>query len=118
MGRPGVAVADGLSNLLKCRLSPTIRCLSHASAHVRALSMSVLRDILNSGPLGSTKIIQGEQRNGIQSPNYQCTAANTVNWQADVERCIDWEARSRRATGVTLAFLTAAANELGCPLPC
>lgn len=117
-GDPGVAVADGLSNLLKCRLSPTIRCLSHASAHVRALSMSVLRDILNSGPLGSSKTIQGEQRNGIQSPNYQCAAANTVNWQADVERCIDWEARSRRATGMTLAFLTAAANELGCPLPC
>jgi GIGANTEA protein len=117
-GDPGVAVADGLSNLLKCRLSPTIRCLSHPSAHVRALSMSVLRDILNSAPINSTKIIQGEQRNGIQSPTYQCTAASRSNWQADVERCIEWEAHNRQATGMTLAFLTAAANELGCPLPC
>jgi len=117
-GDPGVAVADGLSNLLKCRLSTTIRCLSHPSAHVRALSMSVLRDILNSGPMNSSKIIQGEQRNGIQSPTYQCLAASMVNWQADVERCIEWEAHSRRATGMTLAFLSAAANELGCPLPC
>jgi GIGANTEA protein len=117
-GDPGVAVADGLSNLLKCRLSPTIRCLSHPSAHVRALSMSVLRDILNSGPISSTKIIQGEQRNGIQSPSYRCAAASMTNWQADVERCIEWEAHNRQATGMTLAFLTAAANELGCPLPC
>jgi GIGANTEA protein len=103
---------------LQCRLSPTIRCLSHPSAHVRALSMSVLRDILNSGPISSTKIIQGEQRNGIQSPSYRCAAASMTNWQADVERCIEWEAHNRQATGMTLAFLTAAANELGCPLPC
>uniref|UniRef100_A0ACD5VMQ8 Uncharacterized protein n=1 Tax=Avena sativa TaxID=4498 RepID=A0ACD5VMQ8_AVESA len=117
-GDPGIAVADGLSNLLKCRLSPTIRCLSHPSAHVRALSMSVLRDILNSGPINSTKIIQGEQRNGIQSPSYRCASASMISWQADVERCIEWEAHNRRATGMTLAFLSAAANELGCPLPC
>uniref|UniRef100_A0A0E0BY91 Gigantea n=1 Tax=Oryza meridionalis TaxID=40149 RepID=A0A0E0BY91_9ORYZ len=117
-GDSGVSVADGLSNLLKCRLSTTIRCLSHPSAHVRALSMSVLRDILNSGQINSSKLIQGEHRNGIQSPTYQCLAASIINWQADVERCIEWEAHSRRATGLTLAFLTAAAKELGCPLTC
>lgn len=102
---------------LQCRLSPTIRCLSHPSAHVRALSMSVLRDILNNGHITPSKIIQGEQRNGIQNSSYRCLAAS-INWQADVERCIEWEAHSRRATGLTLAFLSAAANELGCPLPC
>ena len=103
---------------LQCRLSPTIRCLSHPSAHVRALSMSVLRDILNNGHINPSKIIQGEQqRNGIQSSSYRCLAAS-INWQADVQRCIEWEAHSRRATGLTLAFLGAAAKELGCPLPC
>jgi len=117
-GDSGLSVADGLSNLLKCRLSPTIRCLSHPSAHVRALSMSVLRDILNNGSITPSKIIQGEQqRNGIQSSSYRCLAAS-INWQADVQRCIEWEAHSRRATGLTLAFLSAAAKELGCPLPC
>ncbi|TVU21497.1 hypothetical protein EJB05_31134 [Eragrostis curvula] len=103
---------------LECRLSTTIRCLSHPSAHVRALSMSVLRDILNNGPVNPRNVIQGEHRNGIQSPSYQCLAGSVMNWQADVERCIEWEAHSRRATGLTLAFLTAAAKELGCPLPC
>uniref|UniRef100_A0A0D9UXK8 Gigantea n=1 Tax=Leersia perrieri TaxID=77586 RepID=A0A0D9UXK8_9ORYZ len=103
---------------LECRLSTTIRCLSHPSAHVRALSMSVLRDILNSGQINPSKLIQGEHRNGIKSPTYQCLAASIINWQADVERCIEWEAHSRRATGLTLAFLTAAAKELGCPLAC
>ncbi|XP_062206500.1 protein GIGANTEA [Phragmites australis] len=117
-GDSGVAVADGLSNLLKCRLSTTIRCLSHPSAHVRALSMSVLRDILNNGPTNSSTSSQGEHRNGMQSTSYQCLAASIINWQADVERCIEWEAHSRRATGLTLAFLGTAAKELGCPLPC
>ncbi|GKG40657.1 GIGANTEA-5 protein, partial [Tanacetum coccineum] len=32
-GESGMAVADGLSNLLKCRLPATVRCLSHPSAH-------------------------------------------------------------------------------------
>ncbi|ONM29305.1 gigantea2 [Zea mays] len=118
-GDPGLSVADGLSNLLKCRLSTTIRCLSHPSAHVRALSMSVLRDILDHGSVSPNKISRGEQqRNGIQSPSYRCVAAGILNWQADVERCIEWEAHSRRATGLTLAFLSTAAKELGCPLPC
>jgi len=116
-GDSGVAVADGLSNLLKCRLSTTIRCLSHPSAHVRALSMSVLRDILNDGPVNPSNMIQEEHRNGM-SPSYQCLAGSVINWQADVERCLEWEAHSRRATGLTLVFLTAAAKELSCPLPC
>nr|CAB3471958.1 unnamed protein product [Digitaria exilis]CAB3475985.1 unnamed protein product [Digitaria exilis] len=65
--------------------------------------MSVLRDILNNGRINSSKIIQGEQRNAMQNSS---------------SRCIEWEAHSRRATGLTLAFLSAAAKELGCPLPC
>ncbi|XP_073000251.1 protein GIGANTEA [Typha latifolia] len=116
-GETGLSVVDGLSNLLKCRLSATIRCLSHPSAHVRALSTSVLRDIMQSGPIKSNNFIHGD-RQRIFDPSYQCLAVSLINWHADVEKCIKWEAHSRRATGLTLAFLSAAAKELGCPVPC
>nr|ALE99275.1 gigantea [Annona squamosa] len=46
-GESSAAVADGLLNLLKCRVPATMHCLSHPSALVRALSTSVLRDILH-----------------------------------------------------------------------
>ncbi|KAJ6816562.1 protein GIGANTEA-like [Iris pallida] len=110
-GEPGLAVADGLSNLLKCRLSAAIRCLSHPSAHVRALSLSVLRDIMHSNPVKSSS-----SRNGICTPPYRSFSVGTINWHADIDKCIKWEAHSRQATGLALAFLDAAANELGCPL--
>ncbi|CAI9301958.1 unnamed protein product [Lactuca saligna] len=57
-GESGMAAADELSNLFKCRLHVTIRCLSHPSAHVRALSTSVLRVVLYAdliNPSGFTK---------------------------------------------------------------
>ncbi|KAF3326939.1 Protein GIGANTEA [Carex littledalei] len=107
-GEAGIAVADGLSNLLKCRLSATIRCLSHPSAHVRALSMSLIRDIMHKGPVKTGKLRNGNGING--SSSYKCLV---INWQKDIERCIDWEARSRRATGLTLSFLDEAAKQLG-----
>lgn len=112
---PGLVIADGLSNLLKCRLSATIRCLSHPSAHVRALSLSVLRDILHINPIKRNRSKNGE-RNGVCNPPYRSLSVGTVNWHADVDKCIKWEAHSRQATGLTLAFLDAAAEELGCPL--
>ncbi|KAL3513957.1 hypothetical protein ACH5RR_026674 [Cinchona calisaya] len=59
---------------LECELSATVRCLSHPSAHVRALSTSGLRAI------------------GISN----CI----INWQTDTEKCLTWEAHSRLATGM------------------
>ncbi|KAL3504559.1 hypothetical protein ACH5RR_034400 [Cinchona calisaya] len=69
-GESGLAVADGLSNLLKpvnkcseaglsglyveCLLPATVRCLSHPSAHVRVLSKSVLQAILYACSLKSS----------------------------------------------------------------
>ncbi|KAJ3694141.1 hypothetical protein LUZ60_009621 [Juncus effusus] len=111
-GETGISVADGLSNLLKCRLSATIRCLSHPSAHVRALSMSLLRDIMHNGPIKSSKLRNGENNN-MHGSSYKCLV---TNWHADIERCIEWETHSRRATGLTLSFLDEAARELGFPL--
>lgn len=115
-GETGLVVADGLANLLKCRLSATVRCLSHPSALVRALSISVLRDIMNTAPTNSS-YFANKERQHLYDPPYQSLGLGITNWQADFEKCIKWEARSRRATGMTLAFLVSAAKELGCPLP-
>ncbi|CAL9102019.1 unnamed protein product [Musa textilis] len=112
-GAPGLAVVDGLSSLLKCRLSPTIRCLSHPSAHVRALSTSVLRDILQHG---SPSISNGSSGLNVDNSSYQCLNLGIINWRADIDKCVQWEAQSRIATGLTLAYLSAAAKELGCPI--
>ncbi|WOL08142.1 protein GIGANTEA isoform X2 [Canna indica] len=116
-GEPGLAAADGLANLLKCRLPTTIHCLSHPSAHVRALSMAVLRDIIQSGPIKSSGYIRKE-RPGFSDSSFQCLNLGIINWHADIEKCLKWEAHSRLATGLTLAFLNAAAKELGCPISC
>lgn len=112
-GESGVAVADGLSNLLKCRLSATVRCLSHPSAHVRALSTSVLRAILHAGLIhsGGKQVI-----NGIHNPAYQYLNVDIIDWQADIEKCLTWEAHSRIATGMPIQFLDTAAKELGCTI--
>lgn len=90
---------------MQCRLSATIRCLSHPSAHVRALSTAILRDIIHSSSTTSA------------NPAYRLTTGFT-NWLADIDKCLKWEAHSRRATGLTLSFLDSAATELGCPLHC
>ena len=97
---------------MQCRVPATIRCLSHPSAHVRALSTSVLRDVLESGSI-KPHIKQGG-RNGINS--YQYVNLGIIDWQADIEKCLTWEAHSRLATGMTNQFLDAAAKELGCTI--
>ncbi|KAF8411594.1 hypothetical protein HHK36_004151 [Tetracentron sinense] len=113
-GESGSAVADGLSNLLKCRLPSTVRCLSHPSAHVRALSTSVLRDILHTGSLKSSS--EQEDTEGIHYPPYQYLSLGVIDWHADIQKCLTWEAHSRCATGMVITFLDAAAKELGCTI--
>ncbi|KAI5589463.1 hypothetical protein BDE02_05G164700 [Populus trichocarpa] len=113
-GESGFAVADGLSNLLKCRLPATIRCLSHPSAHVRALSTSVLRDIQHTGSIKPASKLT--HRNGIHGPSYQYLRSDVINWQADIEKCLTWEAHSRLATGMPVHHLDTAAKELGCTI--
>ncbi|CAJ1976898.1 unnamed protein product [Sphenostylis stenocarpa] len=113
-GESGLAVADGLSNLLKCRLSATIRCLSHPSAHVRALSISVLRDILHTGSIRCSP--KPRRINGTNNPSYQYFNLDAIDWQADIEKCLTWEAHSRLSTGLSINFLDTAAKELGCTI--
>lgn len=143
-GESGLAVADDLSNLLKvtllltrsqqqyatkcsilsakntvmqCRLPAAVQCLSHPSAHVRALSIAVLRNIIQNSTSNGSGRIHGDAP-GLSDPSYQCLNLGIINWHSDVEKCLKWEARSRLATGLTLAFLSAAAKELGCPISC
>lgn len=112
-GESGLAVVDGLSNLLKCRLPATIRCLSHPSAHVRALSTSVLRDILHIGPVKSDS--KQTDISGLHSPSFEyLKKIGVIDWQADIEKCLTWEIHSRLATGMPINYLDTAAQELGC----
>ncbi|XP_027924756.1 protein GIGANTEA-like [Vigna unguiculata] len=108
LGESGFAVADGLSNLLKCRLPATIRCLSHPSAHVRALSTSVLRDILNT-----CSIIYGpkrQQKNDIHNLYFNL---DVIDWRADIEKCLIWEAHNQLSNGMSIEYLNTAARDLG-----
>ncbi|XP_024022247.1 protein GIGANTEA [Morus notabilis] len=114
LGESGLAVADGLANLLKCRLPATIRCLSHPSAHVRALSTSVLRDILHTGSIKTNH--KPVEINAPHGPSYQYFNPDDINWHADIEKRLTWEAHSRLATGMSIQFLDIAAKELGCTI--
>ncbi|CAN0928348.1 Protein GIGANTEA [Linum grandiflorum] len=114
-GETGFAIADGLSNLLKCRLPATVRCLSHPSAHVRALSLSVLRDILHNASIKTAhKHVDKNGTNGRSS--YQYFNVDVIDWQADIEKCLAWEAHSQLARGTAIDFLDTAAKELGCTI--
>ncbi|KNA23068.1 hypothetical protein SOVF_027320 [Spinacia oleracea] len=113
-GESGLAVADGLSSLLKCRLPATITCLSHPSAHVRALSTSVLRDIQQNGSV-QFKFKQ-ENRNVTHESPFQYLHLGIIDWHTDIEKCLTWEAHSRLARGKTIEYLDMAAKELGCEI--
>ncbi|OVA10620.1 GIGANTEA [Macleaya cordata] len=113
-GDSSSAATDGLTTLLKFRLPATVCCISHPSAHVRARSISVLRDILL---IGSTKYSsKQEYLNGIHVPPYRFTSLGIFNWHTDIEKCLTWEAHSRQETGMTITFLETAAKELGCTI--
>lgn len=99
---------------MQCRLPATVRCISHPSAHLRALSTSVLRAILHASSLKSSS--EQVDRSGICSP-YQYLNVSITNWQADIEKCLIWEARSRLATGLPVQFVGSAAKELGFTIP-
>nr|XP_016439958.1 PREDICTED: protein GIGANTEA-like [Nicotiana tabacum] len=113
-GESGLAIADGLSNLLKCRLPATVRCISHPSALVRALSTSVLRVIMHAGSLKSSA--KRADVNGIHGPAYKYLSIGIIDWRADIEKCLTWEANSRIENGMCTKFLDIAAKELGCTI--
>lgn len=99
---------------IQCRLPATVRCLSHPSAHVRALSTSVLRDILQTGSYVHRST--PNNINGVHSPSFQYFNREAINWKVDLEKCLTWEAHSRLVTGMPIEVLHVAAKELGCSI--
>lgn len=99
---------------MQCRLPATVRCISHPSAHVRALSTSVLRAILHACSMKSSS--KQEDINGISNPPYLYLNVGVSDWRADIGKCLTWEAHSRLATGLPIMFLENAAKELGCTI--
>lgn len=100
--------------LVQCRVQATVRCLSHPSAHVRTFSASVLCAILHAGSI----LPHGKKVNisGIHSTAYHHLNADVVDWQADIGKCLTWEAHSLLAIGMPIQFLQTTAEELGCAL--
>lgn len=100
---------------MQCRLPATVRCVSHPSAHVRALSISVLRAVLNAGSESSS--CSEVEVNGFGSPrNHYVNVAAITDCKAHVAKCLTWEAHSRLATGLPIQFVDTAAKELGCTI--
>lgn len=112
-GVPGKAMAEGLWNLLKYRLPATVQCLSHSSAHVRALSTSVLRDILHAESLNFRYCKNFSEKNHHSEHLYYGKDIVVQDWNKAVEQCLAWEAHNRQARGMSIALLALAANALG-----
>lgn len=109
----GKGMAEGLWNLLKYRLPATVQCLSHSSAHVRALSTSVLRDILHAESLNFMYCKNFSGKNHHSEHLYHGKDMVVQDWHKAVEQCLDWEAHNRQARGMSIALLASAANALG-----
>lgn len=82
------------------RLPVTVGCVSHPSAHVRALSTSLLRAVLHAASMES-----------------QCLSGGITELNDAVEKCLTREARSRLAAGLPIQFVEATAKELGLKQP-
>ncbi|XVF39036.1 hypothetical protein PTKIN_Ptkin01aG0003200 [Pterospermum kingtungense] len=85
---------------------------SKCTYYVRALSTSVLCNILHTGSIQSNS--KQLEINGIHGPYYQHFSIGVIDWQGDIEKCSTWEAHSQLARGMPIQFLDTAAKELGC----
>ncbi|KAG5580247.1 hypothetical protein H5410_050874 [Solanum commersonii] len=92
-----------------------VRCVSHPSAHVCALSTSILRDIMYAGSL-KPSVKEVEDVNGIHNPAYQYLSISIIDWKADIGKCLMCEANNRLENGMSAQFLDTAARELGCTI--
>eukprot|EP00250_Pteridium_aquilinum_P013017 c21079_g1_i1 orf=657-4169(-) len=93
---------ESLSVLLKMRLPAIVHCLSHNSAHVRALSMALLQNEVYSNSV-SLHIQKGKRPR--------------EDWKLSVEECVAREMHSLQAMGMSISMLVDAATTLGCCVP-
>lgn len=90
---------------MQCRLAATACCVSHPSARVRALSMSVLREVVHVG----SSCARAEGDIGCDCSDLSITCLRDA-----VKKCLKSEAHSRVAVGLPVHYVEAAAKELGC----
>ncbi|KAG6419948.1 hypothetical protein SASPL_116462 [Salvia splendens] len=95
-GDPGLAVAEGVVDVLKCRLDATARCISHPRARVRSLSNSVLHTLVHVGS------------------RCKPSATGIVGMKDAVDKCLELETRRRLEAGLPVNFVQAIAKELSC----
>ncbi|KAL3700067.1 hypothetical protein R1sor_018089 [Riccia sorocarpa] len=107
---PNEDVAHKLFALLRDRLPATVRCLSHNSAHVRAMGVARLKDMLDMESLWSSSSKKSSEAGEREEQN------GCGNWRKYVEQCVVWEVHCRRAGGMSISLLSNAASALGCPI--
>lgn len=95
------STVESLSILLKMRLPAIVHCLSHNSAHVRALSIALL---------------QNEVYSSSASLHFEKGKRRREDWKQSVEQCVEQEMHSLQAMGMPIALLVEAATSLGCCL--
>ncbi|KAH7297848.1 hypothetical protein KP509_25G015300 [Ceratopteris richardii] len=93
---------ESLSILLKMRLPAIVRCLSHGSAHVRALSIALLQN-----EVYSTSASMHDQREKSLEDEWKLAVAN----------CVAQEIITLQAMGMPVSMLLEAASSLGCCVP-
>lgn len=93
---------EALSALLKMRLPAIVHCLSHSSAHVRALSIALLQNEMYSN---SASLYHN--RDGMLDDD----------WKLSVAKCVAQEMVSLQALGMPILMLVEAAASLGCCVP-
>ncbi|CAM6083592.1 unnamed protein product [Calypogeia fissa] len=107
-------IADMLLSLLRDRLPVTVQCLSHSSAHVRAMSIARLREMLYFESFRTRYSKEGSKEGDSREKNGD---TGTYHWRRAIEQCLTWEAHYRRAGGMSISLLANAATALGCTLP-
>ncbi|MCO5608286.1 hypothetical protein L7F22_062492 [Adiantum nelumboides] len=95
-------IVKSLSVLLKMRLPAIVHCLSHNSAHVRALSKALLQNEMYS----SSASLYCRTDGGIED-----------DWKLAVSNCVAQEIVSLQALGMPISMLIEAATSLGCCTP-
>ncbi|KAI5055707.1 hypothetical protein GOP47_0029228 [Adiantum capillus-veneris] len=94
-----IHMVETLSVLLKMRLPAIVHCLSHNSAHVRALSKALLQDEMYSNSaslyLHTDRVLDDD-------------------WKLAIAKCVAQEMVSLQALGMPISMLVEAAASLGC----
>lgn len=97
------------------RIPVVVQCLSHSSAHVRAISIARLRDMTYFESFRS-RCSEGRLEDGDIVENGDSDSSSYC-WRKAIEQRITWESHYRRAGGMSISLLANAAAALGYSVP-